>query len=247
MRVVEKMIKKIPVILLSIGTILSGVFVQENVDFEKLLYEAEAALANVDSYTAIFHKQERIKGDLMVEETIFLKFKRPFKVYMKWIKAPYKGRECLYVEGANNNRIKAHEGGILGLVTVNLNPLGSRAMKGNRHPITETGLENSVKRIGGEFRKGIEAGEIELKEYGEETVYGRKTIKVEGIFPKEKEKEYYCHRALINLDIEVRVPIKIKIYDWEDKLIENYGYEDLRLNAGLTDADFSSRNSDYRF
>lgn len=235
----EKMTKTLPltslIFLLMTLTFLAS-WPQENIDHEKLIAEAEAAIASVDSYTAIFHKQERIKGHLAEEETIFIKFKRPFKVYMKWVKEPYKGRECLYIEGANKNRIKAHEGGILGLVKLNLNPLSSRAMKGNRHPITEAGLENLIKLIGNEFRRGIAAGEIRFKDHGEEIIFGRKTRKIETIF--SKEKDYYCYRAVISLDVELKVPIKSMIYDLEERLIESYGYEQLRLNPGLTDADF---------
>jgi hypothetical protein len=36
-------------------------------------------------------------------------------------------------------------------------------------------------------------------------------------------------------------------FDWEDRLIEGYGYEDLTLDAGLTDADFDPRNPKYEF
>lgn len=236
------MIKILPLILLLWAPPFLSSWPQESSDPSKLLDEAETTIASVDNYTAIFHKQERIKGKLAEEETIFIKFKRPFKIYMKWVKEPYKGRECLYIEGANNNRIKAHEGGILGLVKLNLKPLSSTAMKGNRHPITEAGLENLTKLIGNELRRGITAGEIELKDLGEEMIYGRKARKIEGIFPKEKEKGYYCYRAVISLDIELKVPIKSMIYDWQDQLIESYGYEQLKLNAGLSDADFDTRN-----
>jgi len=52
---------------------------------------------------------------------------------------------------------------------------------------------------------------------------------------------------VLNLDLERKVPIKIQLYDWENNLIENYGYEDLRFNADLTDADFSPKNPEYRF
>jgi hypothetical protein len=30
-------------------------------------------------------------------------------------------------------------------------------------------------------------------------------------------------------------------------LVEDYGYEDLKLNAGLTDLDFDPQNPEYRF
>lgn len=219
----------------------------QRIDFEEWIHSAEAVLAGVDSYTAVYHKQERIEGELFKKETIFVKFKKPFKVYMKWIKDPYKGRECLYVEGINDNRIKVHEGGILRIFKLNLKPGDSRVMKHNRHSITEFGLENIVRIFAREMRRGVEFGELEVKEHDEERVYGRITKKFEAFFPKERGKGYYCYRALVYMDIGRKVPIKIQIYDWGDQLIENYGYEDLRLNAGLTDAEFEPKNPEYKF
>jgi outer membrane lipoprotein-sorting protein len=220
---------------------------QEKADPEKWVRESEAALAKVDNYTATFYKQERVKGKLLEKETIFLKFKKPFKVYMKWIKEPFKGRETLFVEGWNENQLRAHEGGILGIVTANLDPNGSMAMGGNRHPITDSGLEKLVKKIGVNLRKGIKNNEFELIEHGEEIVYGRKTTKVEALYPKDKSKGYYSYRSILNLDFEMKVPIKIQIFDWDDKLVESYGYENLKFNVGLTDSDFDPENPEYKF
>jgi len=74
----------------------------DKTEVESWLRQAEATLAKTESYTAIFYKQERIQGKLTDEETIFLKFKKPFKVYMKWTKEPYKGVES----ACNSNRIE---------------------------------------------------------------------------------------------------------------------------------------------
>ena len=223
------------------------VWTYEKVSPENWIRDMEEAYVRIDNYTAIFHKQERVNGKLLEEETIFIKFKRPFKIYMKWIKDPYKGREVLYVEGWNENRMMIYEGRVMGGVTVNFDPKGFIAMKGNRHPIMDSGIGNLVKLIRENFRKGIRNGELELKEHGEETIYGRKTHKVELIFPKDKTKGYYCYRAIINIDVEKNLPLKVQIYDWNNILIENYGYENLKLNVGLTDTDFDPKNPEYKF
>ncbi|NIO16582.1 MAG: DUF1571 domain-containing protein [Deltaproteobacteria bacterium] len=216
-------------------------------DVEKWIVEAEAVLSRTESYTGIFHKQERIGGKLRKKETIFFKFKRPFKIYMKWIERPYRGRELIYVEGRNKNRIKAREGGLLGLFTVNLDPMGSKVMRENRHPITESGLENLVKLIAEQVRRGVASGELTSRDRGEDEVFGRRTRKLEGIFPDDERKGYYCYRTVLDMDMEAKVPIRVLVYDWEDRLIENYGFEDLRLNAGLTEEDFNPDNPEYGF
>lgn len=224
----------------------AGAGAENSSDLERCLQETEAALAKVDNYTAVFHRIEFVDGKLIPEEVTVLKFKRPFKIYMKWL-TPAKGQESLYVEGANKNKIRAHASGLVGLVTVNLAPTGKQAMENSRHPITEAGLHNLVDKISANLRRGLRAGELVSKDRGEQTVYGRKTTELEGILPKDSSKSYYCYRCIVNLDLETRMPIKVQIFDWDDRLVESYGYELLKLNPGLTDKDFDPKNPEYHF
>jgi outer membrane lipoprotein-sorting protein len=223
------------------------VFGQEHFSPEEWTMRAEQTLSSVNSYTAIFHKQERIGEALNEEETIYLKFMKPFKVYMKWIKEPSYGREAIYVDGGNNNLVKVRECGLTGLINLNLDPAGSLIMKGSRHPMTDAGIENLVQFIEREIRRGMKNKELDVIDRGEEFVYGRKTRKMEFIFPSSVTKGYYCYRSVLNIDIETDLPVKVSLFDWSDRLIEKYGYESLQLNANLTDADFDPDNPQYAF
>jgi len=77
--------------------------------------------------------------------------------------------------------------------------------------------------------------------------HGRKTQALEVIFPKEKAKDYDGHRFVINQDVESKILVRIRIYDRADQLVENYGYDNLALDAPLADADFDPRNPAYHF
>lgn len=217
-------------------------FGQGSICLKDWLRQAEDLLAETESYTAIFHKQERIKGSLKTKEIVFLKFKKPFKVYMKWVDGPGKGREVFYVEGWNKNRILVREPGAWGTITMNLHPLGPIALQGSRHPITEAGLGYLVKLFGENLRQAWMLGELEYQTGKEEILYGRKTLTIETRFPKKPHNGYYCYRSILNLDIEKKIPIRVQVFDWDDRLVGDYGYEDLILNAGLTDADFKPQN-----
>ena len=48
-------------------------------------------------------------------------------------------------------------------------------------------------------------------------------------------------------DLESKLPLRIEIYDTGDRLMEQYGYEDLQVNVGLSDLDFDPANPDYKF
>ena len=219
---------------------------QQAPDLEKRLQEALEAIDKVDNYTALFHRLERIDGKLIPEETTFMKFKRPFKVYFRWI-SPEAGQETLYVQGTNDNKLLAHGTGLANLFSVNLDPHGSKAMANSRHPITEAGIESLLKTITTNLQRGLRAGELTAKDRGEQTVYGRKVIELEGILPKDPAKGYYCYRCILDLDLENKMPIKTQIFDWKDQLVESYGYEKLALNPGLTSKDFDSNNREYHF
>lgn len=234
-------------ILLFYLTAVPDVEAQGNIQLENWIYEAESALEKVDNYTAILHKQERLNGQLNDESTFFIKFKKPFKIYIKWMNDPHHKREAFYVYGENGNRIRFHQGGIVGAVKLNLDPVGPLAMKGNRHPITHSGLEYLVKNIKKDLLRGNQAGDIRFHEHGEEVVYGRKTREVQVVFPRDQSKGYYCYRMVLNLDVETKLPIRVQVFNWDNKLIEKYGYENLKLNPGLTEGEFDLNNSQCKF
>jgi len=217
-------------------------------DAEQWLKEAEAAYDKVTSYTAVFHKQQRVAGELLRKETILLKCRRtPFSLYMKWIEKPYKGSELLYVAGWNEDRARVHRGGVLRFVTFDLDPRHPGLMADNLRPVTSTGIGYLLESVATNIRKAIKAGELAFSELGAETVYGRKTRILQAVFPKEKARDYDGHRFVINQDVESRIPMRISVYDRDGRLVENYGYENLVLNAPLTDADFDPKNPAYRF
>jgi len=211
----------------------------------QLLADAQKTLSTLKDYTCIFHKQEWVGKKLMPAETMTVKFRAPRSVYMKWIKDPHEGRETLYIEGKNDNEVRAHEGGFLKGIKLNLDPTGSTAMAGNRHPVTEFGMDLLVAKINGLLKKAMKDKELQVYDLGKEKVFGRDTIKVEGVLPKDKAKGYYCYRAIINFDTGINLPIRVQIFDWDDKLVEDYGFDQLKLNPGLTDVDFDSDNKDY--
>ena len=59
--------------------------------------------------------------------------------------------------------------------------------------------------------------------------------------PKDAAKGYYCYRCIVNLDLETKMPIKTRIFDWDNRLVECYGYE------RLSDKDFDPKNPEYHF
>jgi hypothetical protein len=109
------------------------------------------------------------------------------------------------------------------------------------------GIGFLLEGIGKNVRRATKNGELTFIDRGEEPVFGRITRLIEVSIPRERAKDYDGCRLVVNQDIDSMMLIRIKIYDRDDQLMEYYGYEDLDLDVRLTDADFDSKNPDYRF
>jgi predicted aminopeptidase len=83
MRRFEALIKT--VILVWLFTMANESFVRsrEKSDIERWVEEAEETPESVDNYTTVFYRQVQVKGELREKETMYLKFKKPFNVYLK--------------------------------------------------------------------------------------------------------------------------------------------------------------------
>lgn len=218
----------------------------------------------VHDYTAVIAKRERIDGVLPEEpEFMFSKIRNrkvvdgrvvtPFSVYMRFL-APEekKDREVIYVEGANNNKLVAHGTGVQGWFTVSLDPRGKLAMTGNRYPLTDVGIENMISELIKKGERDRQRGEIDVQFYRNAKVDDRTCTCLTVTHP-DKRDYFDFHVAQIFIDDELNVPIRYAAYQWPTKpgdppvLDEEYTYLDMKLNVGLTDADFDPRNPDYAF
>jgi outer membrane lipoprotein-sorting protein len=204
------------------------------------------AYARVQDYTATFIKQERVKGEVLPEEKIQYKFKKTFMVYMKWLPGPHEGREALYVQGRNSNKVVGHEGGFIGFVTVNMVPTGSMAMKGNRHPITDSGIGRLIEIIMADIKiasdRGFKDAKVALA--GEENVAGRKAWHIAA---QTTGNGYYAGKLDVWVDKEYGLPVKVKVFGINGEFLESYTYTDLKLNPGLKDVEFDRDYKDYKF
>ncbi|MFW2388344.1 MAG: DUF1571 domain-containing protein [Polyangiales bacterium] len=147
---------------------------------EALFAKSLAKIKAVDSYTGQFVIRELI-GDELETSKVNFKFKKPFKVYMKYI-TPSEGQEVLFVRGENDNELKAHKGSFPD-ITVNLNPRGRAAMKGSHQPIQTFGLLKQIEIMGHIYRKAKARGEAAYTVSDGGVFLGEPVWKVEAKFP----------------------------------------------------------------
>ncbi len=217
-------------------------------DPEKLLAGMEAAYAMVSDYTARFERQERVGGELRPREEILLKFQRPRRIYLKWLSGPSRGREAILAERDRGDKVAIHEPGVLsGFFTLLLDPDHPRVMRESRHPITDVGIGRLIELIGDNARRALARGELLLLDRGAGEEEGRGVRRVEAVLPKDPKKGYYCYRLLLSVDAERGLPVRVLIYDWDDRLVGDYSYRELRLNPGLSAEEFDPGNPAYGF
>lgn len=214
----------------------------------RLLDAADKQYATVHDYTAVMVSRERVKDVLQGEERILLKFQRTFKVYMRWMEGPSQGREGLYVSGAHDGKFLVYEPrGFQRLFTAALAPTDARVMEKSRHPVTDVGIGRLLEIVGENTRRASHKGVLRVVDRGSDEVAGRRVRHLEGILPRDPQAGYYAYRVQLFFDEGRRIPIRVVVYDWNDQLVEDYTYTDLRLNPGLSTLDFDPSNKEYGF
>ncbi len=193
---------------------------------------------SIEDYIGTFCKQERLRGKLGKEQTIAFKFKEePYSIYMEWKKNSDTADKLLYVKAQNNNKMIVHPTGLLSwLRSVNRDPGGKDARKSSLYTCDQFGFYNSMKRGLKDYELAKKAGDLKIKYIGLTKVYGRKCIALERILPKNKG--YTTARLITKLDIEYLLPVALERYDWDNKLIFQNSFRDLKFNIGLKIEDF---------
>ncbi len=218
----------------------------------------------VRDYTCVMVKREHVAGQLRGPEFIFAKVRHeqrddkgvvsPFSIYMKF-KGPasVKNREVLFVRGRDDDRLIVRNGGKrLAFLTFTLEPASPLAMMGSRYPITEFGIKRLIERmiVLGKRELAYQECEVEIRDGVTLDDQVCKCIEVK--HPVQRDHFQY-HLVKIYIDDKLQLPIRFESYAWPEDgsdvpiLQEEYTYHDIKLNVGLTDADFQRDNPDYRF
>ena len=212
-------------------------------------------IAQIRDYTAILRKQENINGKLQDGNIMEIKVRHePFSVYMKFI-APktVDGQEVLYVAGENNGQMWAHGVGLYKLAgTRSLDPLHPMAMAGCKYPLTYVGVLNLIDKLLEVGQHDAQFGNCKVHYYENIKMGNRECLCIEVIHP-ERHNQFRFYLARIYVDNEYNIPVRYESYDWpkaegqKPELLEAYSYDNLQINVGLTDKDFSILNKNYNF
>ena len=205
---------------------------------------------NIRDYSCTFAKRERVDGELGDYQIMLLKvMHQPFSVYMSFQK-PYAGREVAYVEGQNNGKLTVLDAGFTRMLgKLNLDPAGTRAMSGQRHPITDVGMRNLATKLTRMWEAETKYAECDVTVLPGKKVEGRTATMVQIVHPIARQN-FKFNAARLFFDDELKVPIHFDAYSWpvqeggEPQLEESYTYaKNLKVNCNLTARDFDANNN----
>ena len=201
------------------------------------LEKSRQAYEDVRDYTALFIKEERSEGKLDPPEEIFLKFEKPFKIYMKWLNPPKKGLEVHYERGKHDGKLAIHKPGFLtGLAgVIFLEQDSPWVRKGSEsYNIEDAGIGTFLT----DFSEAVHAAETTGSLMAQESSPG--TWDVTFNVPAQDET-FFAKRCVVSFDKVSNLPVKMELFDWEGQTTGIYDYQNLKLNVGSLDPEFKKQ------
>ncbi len=218
----------------------------------------------ISDYTCYLVKRERIGGELLEPEHMFVKFRAPheledgqripFSIYAR-VLAPKRiaNREVLFVKGRYRGDMLVTRGGRRHTkLTLQIDPEGGVAMRDNRYALTDFGMDNLLTRLINVAKADLAYDECQVRVLRGARVDGRSCTAYTVTHPVPRAYFRY-HLAQVFVDDQLQVPVRFASYSWpatpgdDPVLEEEYTYRYLKLNVGLTDEDFDPGNPEYGF
>jgi len=212
---------------------------------QSLIFEALEQFKTLEDYTCTLDKRVLKNGTLYEDRGISVKYKKPGHYYFRWSQGTSRGREVIFVEGKNHDRLLAHPGGIFKFITLHLDPEGSLAMKENRHSLKSSGMEKIISLMESNYSLAMEKGLEVIQCKAQGTLDGENVWIIEGSFPDGHG--FYAQKMTLSFSKKLKLPVKISIYDGQEALLEEYVFNDLSINTGVSEKDFDPSNPEYSY
>ena len=230
----------------------------------KIAGESYAFLKDqVSDYACRIVKQERIDGRLKPMEFMDAKVRHQRVVDGRYVQRPaiylhFVGpeemvdREVLWVEGTNGGKMVVRRGGTrFEYLTLDLDPAGDAALQYSRYPVSESGMIDMVRKLVDVGTADMQYGECDVQIFDDVKVDGRSCKCVQVVHPRRRSV-FLFHIVRIFITKDVPIPVRYEAYDWpagdseSPPLIEEYTFQDVRLNVGFSDAEFQRNYREYK-
>ena len=223
---------------------------------KRIVADCRDRYARIRDYTCSFIKSEQLDcGRTTPRYVMTMKARvEPESFYFKFRGPKKAGREAIFVAGNHGGRALVHDVGLGKLLagTLELDPHGSRAMEDCRHPITDAGLGHLITTIAERWEAEMSPGETRVTIQPDASAAGRPCTMIQSTHT-EHRPDFLFHTVRVYVDREHILPIRFEAFAWPrhptapPELVEDYTFQDLRLDVGLSDHDFDPGNRAYSF
>ncbi|MBI2095233.1 MAG: DUF1571 domain-containing protein [Candidatus Omnitrophica bacterium] len=192
------------------------------------LEKGNASYGRLKDYRAVFVKRETSDGVVGEEEKIFLRFEKPFKIFMKWLNTEKKGLQVMYERGRHKGKLLIHKPGILFRLApvIALDPSSPWVRQGSAsYDIEDAGIGTFLEDFTKAVAHSERSGNLRVK-WLEENISDVTFLK------SQKDAIYFAQRVRVGFDERTALPVSMSLFDWEDRLIGTYEYHELSLNTG---------------
>lgn len=206
-------------------------------NIEKQISAMEKSFSDLQDYTCMFNKMERIGDRCLKVNEILFKFRKEKELFLTWTTGENKGQKIYFNGSIPNPKILVRPPGLMSFTTLSLDPRGALAMRNNRHSIFESGMGYIIQMIrkNYELSKKLKIGDIF---FVKEISRGDHKLKLyRSHFPEGKG--FYAGQIDILINSVFELPTELKTWDWNQELVEHYSYINIKLNSGLKDENFT--------
>lgn len=227
----------------------------------RLLEKGNQFLEGLSGYTALLRKQEMVGNELLAEQAIEFKCRhQPFSVYLHWVVGDV-GREVIYIEGKNNGKMIAHDGGWKArLPAFSLDPEGRLAMRDARCPVTTAGILYLTETMLSIHQDDLATSNVASCDVETDQPFDGRACTVFTTKYKSPAGSPDYRKSVTYIDDEWSIPVYSRHYEWptsntdlndaeldDATLIESYSFSEIQMKPPLTDRDFDRSNPEYHF
>jgi len=162
---------------------------------------------------------------------------------MRWVGKLHHGRQLLFrPEDGGRMRVKAGRF----VPEVRLKPDSGMVRRESRHPPWMAGIDQVQRTIVTEDARLAQNPELPVRYryLGEERLLGSRVLSYEADLPKNRDPAAYASSVRVSFSADTGIIVAIRAWDVEDgamRQVEDYGYAEQVINAGLRKEEFDPR------
>jgi len=209
--------------------------------FTELLDVASRRIASAKDFHCLLVRRETVGDSLQpVEKLDYYQRFEPHSLKLEWVGERHNGRKMIYVAGANDDEVIVRLGGLVGRLKKELRlGLDSRFLKmQSRYGPDVAGYDALLRHLGKIYEEG-HAVRLAWVDASAPAPEGGRTLQRFDVLLEPVLLDSDISRMVVWFDLQSFLPVHTVLYGGDGQMVENYEWQDIQLDVGLTDADFT--------